>query len=147
MFDCDFSAEQKRQLHLLQFAPMVMTRSALYNKHTTAEKNRLNALREKLEALENDRQDMRQLIKRDGSRSLVSLDFILNKKMQASDNEYVESYTMLSNIPGGEAAIQQDKTLIVKRTPLIFNDEECQVINFTDISAHKQLKQEQETNK
>ena len=29
--------------------------------------------------------------------------------------------------------------------PLIFNNKECQVINFTDISTYKKLKQEEET--
>ena len=40
-----------------------------------------------------------------------------------------------------------DKTLIVKRTNLIFNDKECVVVDFQDISAFKRLKLEEEKTK
>ena len=43
--------------------------------------------------------------------------------------------------------IQTDHTLIVKRVEMIFNDINCQVLNFTDITAYKLLKQEEETNR
>ena len=38
---------------------------------------------------------------------------------------------------------QQDRTLIVKRTKLTFNDKECIVLNFQDISTIKKLKHEE----
>ena len=36
---------------------------------------------------------------------------------------------------------QVDRTIIVKRTELSFNDLECQVINFTEITTYKKLEQ------
>ena len=39
-----------------------------------------------------------------------------------------------------------DLTFIVKRMPLIYNTSECQVLNFTDISTYKRLKQKEESN-
>ena len=41
-------------------------------------------------------------------------------------------------------AHEQDKTFIVKRVSVSFNDTECQVLNFRDITPFKQLKQEQD---
>ena len=40
-----------------------------------------------------------------------------------------------------------DKTLIVKRMNLTFNDEECQVLNFTDVTTKKRLHEEQQKSK
>ena len=42
---------------------------------------------------------------------------------------------------------EADKTLIVKRVNLIFNDKECQVLNFTDVTTTKRLNEEQEKSK
>ena len=39
-----------------------------------------------------------------------------------------------------------EKTLIVKRSNLIIDERECQVVNFFDISTYKRLKQEIENN-
>ena len=39
-----------------------------------------------------------------------------------------------------------DRTIIVKRTNLVFKETECQVINFTDITVYKQLELEEEKN-
>ena len=41
-------------------------------------------------------------------------------------------------------SIHCDLTFIIKRTKLIFNDKECVVFNFQDISAFKKLKHEEE---
>ena len=46
-----------------------------------------------------------------------------------------------------DASTGSDKTLIVKRTKLIFNDKECVVLNFQDISEIKRLKHEQAKSK
>ena len=35
----------------------------------------------------------------------------------------------------------RDKPLIIKRMDLTFNDSECQILNFTDITTYKMLKQ------
>ena len=58
--------------------------------------------------------------------------------------EKLESYLM---IPDPADQSQQDHTLIVKRVEMIFNDINCQVLNFTDITTYKLLKQEEETSR
>lgn len=40
-----------------------------------------------------------------------------------------------------------DKTIIVKRMDLIFDENECQIINFTDLTAYKMLQKEEDTNR
>ena len=44
-------------------------------------------------------------------------------------------------VPSEES--KHDRTIIVKRNDLIINDRECQVVNFTDISAYKRLQKEE----
>ena len=65
--------------------------------------------------------------------------------VEASKNK-VESYVLLSDMvdAAAESNDQQDQSLIVKRMNLTFNDKECQVINFTDITTYKRLKREEE---
>ena len=46
-----------------------------------------------------------------------------------------------------ESSEENGQSLIVKRTNLFFNEKECQVLNFTEITAYKRLEQERETNK
>ena len=41
---------------------------------------------------------------------------------------------------------KQERTIIVKRNNMIIDDKECQVVNFTDISAYKRLQKEEENN-
>lgn len=41
---------------------------------------------------------------------------------------------------------QESTSLIVTRMPLIFNNLECQVINFTDITTYKRLEKQEQTN-
>ena len=53
----------------------------------------------------------------------------------------VESYSMKPVVPSEES--KHDRTIIVKRNDLIINDRECQVVNFTDISAYKRLQKEE----
>ena len=40
-----------------------------------------------------------------------------------------------------------ERTLIVKRTELSYNDIDCQVLNFSEITTYKKLKQEEEINR
>ena len=40
-----------------------------------------------------------------------------------------------------------DRTIIVKRMNLTYNETECQVLNFADITSYKRLKQEEERNR
>ena len=54
---------------------------------------------------------------------------------------------MLSEDNDDQNSTNRDKTLIVKRTNLIFNDKECVVVDFQDISAFKRLKLEEEKTK
>ena len=34
---------------------------------------------------------------------------------------------------------EEDKTLILERNDMIFEDRECQIVNFIDITAYKKL--------
>ena len=55
----------------------------------------------------------------------------------------VETYILLSNMLESEidgVNSEKDQTIIVKRMNLIFNDKECQVVNFTNITTYKRLK-------
>ena len=51
-----------------------------------------------------------------------------------------ETYLMIRLDELGE---KQDKTIVIRRMKLSFNESECQVINFTDITAQKTLIHEQ----
>ena len=54
----------------------------------------------------------------------------------------VEQYVMLSTTKDNKKDSEyQDKTFIVKRIDLSFNDKECQVMNFIDITVQKRLNQ------
>ena len=46
----------------------------------------------------------------------------------------------------GAGSDAKSRTVILKRNKLIFEDKECEVINFIDISAYIGLKKEQENN-
>ena len=64
-----------------------------------------------------------------------------------NNDEILESYIMLHE--GIEkltnfSSTNCDQSLIVKRSKLIFNDRECLVFNFQDISAFKRLRHEEE---
>ena len=41
----------------------------------------------------------------------------------------------------------EKRNIIVKRMDLTFNDRECQVINFTDITMYHRLEKEKQSNK
>ena len=56
-----------------------------------------------------------------------------------------ELYLLLSS--GDEGSAKLDKTLLVKRSKLSFNEKDCQVFNFQDISTYRRLKREEENNK
>ena len=56
----------------------------------------------------------------------------------------VETYTMRNILEPTEK--QESTSLIVTRMPLIFNNLECQVINFTDITTYKRLEKQEQTN-
>ena len=58
----------------------------------------------------------------------------------------MESYIMRSYLLEPEFEDREtDRTIIVRRLNLTFNGEECRVLNFTDITTYKRLKQEEET--
>ena len=78
---------------------------------------------------------------------LVTLNDIFRMKKQPSKDNVIESYIMLHAGIEKQAefsSVTYDLSLIVKRTKLIFNDKECIVFNFQDISAIKKLKREEE---
>ena len=75
---------------------------------------------------------------------LLSLrDIMLMPASIDKSKKKVETYIMLSNEletknDGDES--EKDQTIIVKRSNLIFNDKECQVVNFANITTYKRLK-------
>ena len=69
---------------------------------------------------------------------LLSLKDIIRIETKISDVEAVESYQL-------QAEDAEDKTIIVKRTDLEYDDEECQVLNFADITAFELLRKREET--
>ena len=57
---------------------------------------------------------------------------------------------MQNNLLEPQTAIGQQRkncSLIVKRVGMTFNDRECVVLNFTDITTYKKLEEERETSK
>ena len=58
-----------------------------------------------------------------------------------ASKDVVESYAMRPALTEGENGGGGDRTIIVKRMDLTFNERECQLLNFTDITTYKQLKQ------
>ena len=44
-------------------------------------------------------------------------------------------------VSSGTNTEESDRTFIVKRLELIFNEVECQILNFSEITAYKRLKQ------
>ena len=79
----------------------------------------------------------------------LSLSDVVHKKIDPKIDK-VESYIMHSMNSEGEFEPQNGesgKTIIVKRFDLIFNEIECLVFNFTDITAYQRLKNEKEKTK
>ena len=71
------------------------------------------------------------------------MDIIEPPDGQEEKDDVLESYLMFES---DQQEQQQPKTLIVKRMQLLFDDVKSKVINFTDITGYKQLKQQQEVN-
>ena len=76
-----------------------------------------------------------------------------NKLLQAESQSKVETYKMVTvdhsrigqNIPHQDEVWRKEaKTIVVIRKLLNFNDKECFVIIFTDISAYEDLKKQHE---
>ena len=82
--------------------------------------------------------------------NMLSLKEVLKgfKRIGEHSQSYVESYLMRSvNIQLLEVDVEsqaEDRTIIVKRTNLVFSETECQVVNLTDITVYKRLKLEEE---
>ena len=67
--------------------------------------------------------------------------------MNHANSNSVESYIMKSETEELTENPQPERTLIIKRMELNFNDMDCQVLNFSDITTYKQLKHEEETSR
>ena len=109
---------------------------------TSDEAWRLNALRAQIDAEIAIDHDLHA-----SSHDLVSLKAIFRMEKPTNNDKILESYIMLhEGIEKLEnfSSTNCDQSLIVKRSKLIFNDRECLVFNFQDISAFKRLKHEQE---
>ena len=78
-------------------------------------------------------------------RDLFSMRDIIRLNDKEDDTDQ-EAYLMLHDqIESAQEADGKmlDKTLLVKRTKLMFNDKECIVLTFQDISTLKKLKDEE----
>ena len=69
---------------------------------------------------------------------------LLESKMASLENDDVEVYKMIDKEAGGDAV---EKTIIVKRMDFMFDENECHLINFTDLTAYKKLQKEEDTNR
>ena len=81
------------------------------------------------------------------SSNLISLNELILKKqnaeqVQSASVEVLESYLMFTqeDISQAVGLAVNPKTIIVNRMNLFYNEEECVVINFTDISTYQKLK-------
>ena len=65
-----------------------------------------------------------------------------------SKNDQVEQYILRQNLlEENDLDREGDREIIVKSMEMSYNGEECQVLNFTDITSYKRLKREEETNR
>ena len=69
----------------------------------------------------------------------------MQRKAKATETE---CYLMLNPYlqDNGNDNESDRKTILVNRMDLIFNDKECQVLSFTDVTLFQHLKQEKQTN-
>ena len=82
---------------------------------------------------------------------LISLEDIIKRK-ESLNQQATEAYTLVdshlqSSRDTNRMGKAHDSTLIVKRAKLIFNDKECIVLSFQDITALKLLKSEEQKTK
>ena len=82
---------------------------------------------------------------------MLSLQDVLLKRARIGcKTDVVESYSMGLDVIEGEgrgAAEDKERTIIVKRMDITFNEKECQLLNFTDITSYKRLKKQEEINR
>ena len=86
-----------------------------------------------------------------GNHELLSLGDII-KRQTTVGQQAIESYIMVNeHMHESRDSNSEDKvhdiTLVVKRANLIFNDKECLVLNFSDITALKLLRSEEQKTK
>ena len=81
-------------------------------------------------------------IKDEGMQTLR--DILLTPLTSFKGRKKIETYTMQNILEPAEK--QETKSLIVTRMPLIFNNNKCQVINFSDITTYKRLEKQEQTN-
>ena len=65
--------------------------------------------------------------------------------LKSTGNGDNESYTMQVDSQSGVS--NGGRKLIVKRIELVFNEKECQVLHFTDVTTYVRLKEQEETNR
>ena len=84
-------------------------------------------------------------------RRLLSLqDVVLERAQISCRTDVVESYSMhldLAEAQGRGKIEDKERTFIVKRMDITFNEKECQLLNFTDITSYKRLKKQEEINR
>ena len=119
------------------FVPLRKHTAELYETQSTQELWKINALRAKVDLnTSNDESD-----------DLISLKDIFKKASNGYEGPFQEAYIMLDENDDNKEdhdSPYDDQFLIVKRANLLFNDKECVVLNFENITSVKKLKQEEE---
>ena len=127
------------QLSRKQFLPLSKSKAELYETMSAKHEFELNALRAQM-----DHSDINST----ESGELLSLQEIMMIPARFQDvHDICEAYVMLdgdSDDKEDHESPCNDKTLIVKRAELQFNDKSCVVLSLEDISAVKKLKMEEE---
>ena len=76
-------------------------------------------------------------------RLLTLKEVVLKRAKIGSKTDAVESYSMHLDsiaVEGRSKSDDNERTIIVKRMNITFNEKKCQLLNFTDITSYKRLK-------
>ena len=115
------------------------TKAELYEASTVRHENAINALRVQID---------QSLINTSLGQLLSLEEIMMSPQNNGNDSDDLcEAYVMLDGVIDDKEdheSPQADKTLIVKRAKLQFNDKSCVVLSFEDISSVKKLKMEEE---
>ena len=137
-------------MNKLQFMPLdEKTEADVYNPETTNQQWQANALRILIPSdINTQRRESRghEVHLSSNRAELLSLRDVIVRKVDI-DAGTTEAYIMLNaeshEMGESVSGIASDKTLIIKRSKIIFDEGECTVLNFQDVSMFKQLRREQ----
>lgn len=121
---------------------MQLEKDEIYERRTDESIKNISALRKKLVSLQKGGHSLDDI---DSEGLLPLKQIMLARDINLGGEGDLEAYTMLDHSEEPEEVSQEnDKTLIVKRMHITFNDRKCLVLNFMNITSEKQLKVERE---